>query len=57
MAAPWTRDILASDRAEVYRRERNIAYPILITDDTVHLALPRDDEIDWAWISSDDEMV
>lgn len=55
--ARWTRELLASDRAEVYRYDEDIAYPILITDDTVHLALPQDKATGEAWISTDDEVV
>jgi predicted transcriptional regulator len=53
----WTREMLATDRAEVYRYDADIGYPILITDDTVHLALPNGDEAGMAWISTDDEEV
>ena len=53
----WFREILASDRAEVYRFQGSVDYPILITDDAVHLALPRDDDVDGVWISSDDDAV
>lgn len=55
--ARWTREMLASDRAEVYRYDEDIAYPILITDDIVHLPLPKDDEAGGAWISTDDDVV
>ena len=55
--ARWVRETLASDRAEVYRFQGSVDYPLLITDETVHLALPRNDEADGAWISSDDEAV
>lgn len=55
--ARWTREILASDRAEIYRYDEEIAYPMLITDDTVHLALPKDDETGGAWVSTDDGVV
>lgn len=55
--AEWTREMLASDRAEVYRYDEEIAYPILIADKTVHLALPKGDETSGAWISTDDEVV
>lgn len=55
--AGWIREMLASDCAEVYRYDEDIAYPILITDDTVHMALPKDDEVGGAWISTGDEVV
>lgn len=55
--ARWTREMLTSDRTDIYQYEGDVAYPILITDDTVHLALPRTDETDGAWISSNDEQV
>lgn len=53
----WTREMLASDRAEVYRYDGDIDFPILITDDTVHLAFPKDDVEGMAWISTTDEGV
>ena len=55
--ARWTRELLASDNAEIYRYDETIAYPVLLTDDTVHLALPKDDATGGAWISTDDEVV
>lgn len=55
--ARWCREMLASGRAEAYRYDGNVVHPILVTDDTVHLALPRDVEGGGAWISTDDEVV
>lgn len=55
--ARWTRETLATDRAEIYRFDEGIAYPILITDDTVNVALPKDEQTGGAWISTDDEVV
>lgn len=55
--ARWHKDMLASGQVEIYRYDEDIAYPILITDDTVHLVLPKDDATGGVWISTDDEVV
>jgi len=49
--------MIESDRAEVYRYDGDIAFPILITDHIVHLALSKDSVGGMAWISTTDEVV
>lgn len=55
--ARWSQEMLATDRAEFYRYDGDVAHPILVTDDTVHLALPREADEGAAWISTDDVSV
>lgn len=53
----WTRQMPVTDRARVYRHNGEITYPTLVTDDAVHVALPRDGATGRAWTSTSDEVV
>lgn len=53
----WHREMLKTDRAELYRFEGDIPAVLYIVDETVHIGLPGDEEPGGAWISTDDEMV
>lgn len=55
--ARWTREMLASGRARVHQYDGDLPAPIIITDDTVNLALPSDEEESGGWITTTDQEV